>query len=80
MGAPNEANAPDPRPKAEEGLAVDDETPPDSGDIALNGFERPWELSGPNRLEERGISTRAPPSLLSVPDIDSDSLDEELET
>lgn len=76
MGAPNEANAPDPRPKAEEALVDGEETPPDSGDIALKGFERPCELSGPKRFDARGISTRAPPSLPSVPDIESDNFEE----
>ena len=52
-----------------------EETPVDIGDIALNGLERPWELSGPNRFDERGISTRAP-SLPSVPDIDKDNFEE----
>lgn len=75
LGAPNEANAPDPSPKAEEALVDGEETPPDSGDIALKGFERPWELSGPNRLDERGRSTRAP-SLPSDPDMDKDNLEE----
>lgn len=75
FGAPNEAKAPDPSPKAEEALVDGEETPPDSGDIALKGFERPWELSGPNRLDERGRSTRAP-SLPSAPDMDRDNLEE----
>jgi hypothetical protein len=51
-------------------------TPPDNGDIALNGFERPCELSGPNRFDGRGSSTRAPPSLASAPDVDRDNLEE----
>lgn len=75
FGAPNEANAPDPRPKAEEALVDGDETPPDNGEIALNGFERPCELSGPNRLDERGSSTRAL-SFGSAPEVDRDNLDE----
>lgn len=75
MGAPNEAKAPDPSPKAEEALVEGEEMPADIGDIALKGLERPCELSGPNRFDERGISTRAP-SLPSVPDIDKDNLEE----
>lgn len=74
FGAPNEANAPDPRPKAEEALVDGEETPPDNGDIALNGFERPCELSGPKRLDGRGSSTRAPS--FASPDVDRDNLDE----
>jgi hypothetical protein len=75
LGAPNEAKAPEPKPKAEEALVEGEETPVDMGDIALKGLERPWELSGPNRFDERGRSTRAP-SLPSVPDIDKDNLEE----
>lgn len=52
-----------------------EETPPDNGDIALNGFERPCELSGPKRFDRRGSSTRAP-SFASAPDVDRDNLDE----
>lgn len=55
-----------------------EETPPDNGDIALNGFERPCELSGPNRLDGRGSSTRAL-SFGSAPDVDRDNLDELIE-
>lgn len=79
LGAPNEAKAPVPSAKADEALVEGDETPAESGEIALNGFERPWELSGPKRLDGRGRSTRAP-SLPSVPDIESDNLEELLTT
>jgi hypothetical protein len=75
LGAPKEANAPDPRPKAEDALVDGEDTPPERGERALKGFDRPWELSGPNRFAVRGRSTLAPPSLPSVPDIDRDSLE-----
>jgi hypothetical protein len=75
LGAPKEAKAPDPRPKADEAFVDGEETPVDIGDMALKGFERPWELSGPKRLDERGRSTRAP-SLPSVPDMERDNLEE----
>jgi hypothetical protein len=75
LGAPNEAKAPEPRPNADEALVEGEETPADSGEIALKGFERPWELSGPKRLDGRGRSTRAT-SLPSVPDMDRDNLEE----
>lgn len=51
LGAPNEAKAPEPKPNADEAFVEGDATPPERGDIALKGFERPWELSGPNRFE-----------------------------
>lgn len=77
LGAPKEAKAPEPRPNAEEAFVEGEETPPpERGDRALKGFDRPWELSGPNRLDERGSSTLAPPSLPSVPVMDRDNLEE----
>lgn len=77
FGAPKDAKAPDPRPKADDALVDGEETPPpERGDIALKGFDRPWELSGPRRFDVRGSSTLAPASLLSEPVIDSDNLAE----
>lgn len=73
LGVPKDANAPDPNPNADEALDGDD-TPPDRGDNALKGFDRPWELSGPKRFV-RGFSTREPPSLLSEPPVERDSLE-----
>lgn len=74
LGAPKDAKAPDPRPNAEEAFVDGEDTPPESGDRALKGFDRPWELSGPKRFV-RGSSTLAP-SLPSVPVIDRDNLEE----
>ena len=51
LGVPKEANAPEPSPKADEALVEGEETPPERGEMALKGLERPWELSGPKRLE-----------------------------
>ena len=77
FGAPKDAKAPDPRPKADDALVDGEETPlPERGDIALKGFDRPWELSGARRFDVRGSSTLAPASLLSEPVIDSDNLAE----
>jgi hypothetical protein len=72
---PKDANAPEPRPKADDALAEGEETLVESGEIALKGLERPCELSGPNRFDEwlRGDST-LPLSLFSAPDMDKDSL------
>ena len=39
--APKDANAPEPRPKAEEALAEGEETFVERGEIALKGLERP---------------------------------------
>lgn len=49
---PNEANAPEPNPKAVDAPEVgEDMFVVVNGDIALNGFARPWEgVSPPNRL------------------------------
>ena len=74
LGAPKDAKAPDPRPNADEAFVDGEDTPPERGDRALKGFDRPWELSGPKRFV-RGISTLAP-SLPSVPVIDRDNLEE----
>jgi hypothetical protein len=41
LGAPKEAKAPDPRPKALVAFVDGEETPADMGDMALKGFERP---------------------------------------
>lgn len=73
---PKDANAPDPRPNAEEAPAEGEETFVDRGEIALKGLERPWELSGPKRFEEwpRGESDLAELSLLSGPVMDKESL------
>lgn len=49
---PKEAKAPEPSPKAFEAPADGEETPPERGDIALKGLDRPWELSGPKRFDE----------------------------
>lgn len=38
---PKDAKAPEPKPKAEEALVDGVVTPVESGEIALNGFERP---------------------------------------
>lgn len=38
---PNEANAPDPRPNADEALPDGEETPAERGDNALKGLDRP---------------------------------------
>lgn len=47
LGAPKDANAPEPRPKAEEALAEDEDTPPpERGEIALKGLERALDLDG----------------------------------
>lgn len=51
LGAPNDANAPDPRPKADEAFVDGEETPPERGEMALKGLDRPCELSG-KRFEE----------------------------
>lgn len=51
LGAPKDANAPEPRPKADEALVDGEETPPERGEMALKGLERAWELSGPKRFE-----------------------------
>lgn len=75
LGAPKDAKAPEPKPKAEEALVDGEETPPERGERALKGFDRPWELSGPKRFAVRGISTLAPPSFPSVPVIDRESLE-----
>ena len=78
LGAPKDANAPDPSPNAEEAPADGEETPVVEGERELKGFDRLCELSGPKRFDEwlRGRSTRAPPSLLSVPGVDRDNLPE----
>lgn len=47
---PNDANAPDPRPNADEAFIDGDDAPAERGDIALKGLDRPWELSGPKRF------------------------------
>jgi hypothetical protein len=72
---PKDANAPEPRLKADEALAEGEETFVESGEMALKGLERPCELSGPNRFDEwlRGDSA-FPLSLLSTPDMDNESL------
>ena len=41
LGAPKDANAPEPRPNADEALVDGEDRPPDRGDNALNGFDRP---------------------------------------
>lgn len=52
VAEPNEANAPDPRPNAFEAPAEGDDRPPVRGEMALKGFDRPCELSGPKRFDE----------------------------
>lgn len=48
---PKEANAPEPRPKAEEPPVVGDASPPGvNGEMALKGFRPPWDESPPKRL------------------------------
>ena len=48
---PKDAKAPEPRPKAEEAPELGEDMFVDSGEIALNGFDLPWEgLSPPKRL------------------------------
>lgn len=64
---PNEAKAPDPRPKAEEAPAEGEETFGDNGAIALKGLERLREPS--KRLDER--DRVGPLSRDSDPDVDS---------
>ena len=63
LAEPNEANAPDPRPKALEAPAVGDTSPPGVV-IELKGLVFPCdELSPPNRLEnvrEDELSTWPP--------------------
>jgi hypothetical protein len=50
-------------------LVDGEETPPDNGDIALNGFERPCELSGPKRFAKDGARVELPrPSKRFGPD------------
>jgi hypothetical protein len=71
---PKEANAPEPSPNAFDAPTDGEETPPERGDMALKGLDRPWELSGPKRFDEwvRGSSGLELPSLSLV--VDSDSL------
>lgn len=38
---PNDANAPDPRPKADEAFIDGEDAPAERGDMALKGFDRP---------------------------------------
>jgi hypothetical protein len=48
---PKEANAPEPRPNAEEPPVVGEASPPGvDGEMALKGFRPPWDESPPNRL------------------------------
>lgn len=48
---PNEAKAPEPRPKADEPPVVGDASPPGvNGGMALKGFRPPWDESPPKRL------------------------------
>lgn len=70
---PKEANAPDPKPKAEDAPAEGELVA--SGEMVLKGFDLPWEEVSPNRRllpKFRGGSVLLP-SLLS-PLIDSESL------
>lgn len=39
FGVLKDANAPEPKPNADEALVDGEDTPPDSGDNALNGFD-----------------------------------------
>lgn len=77
LGIPNDANAPDPRPNADEALVDGEDMPPDKGDSALKGFDRAWELSFPKRFDAcpRGVSPLEPPSLLSEPPVERDSFE-----
>lgn len=52
LDEPKDAKAPEPSPKAFDAPAEGEDTPPERGDMALKGFERPCELSGPNRFDE----------------------------
>lgn len=73
LADPKEANAPDPRPKAEDAPAEGEFVV--SGEIALKGFDFPWEDESPNRRllpKFRGDSILLL-SLLSPP-IDRESL------
>jgi hypothetical protein len=75
FGAPKDAKAPEPRPNADEAFVEGEDTPAESGERALKGLDRPpWELSGPKRFDVREML--APLSLLSVPVIDRDNLEE----
>ena len=70
---PNEANAPDPKPKAEDALAEGEFVA--RGETVLKGFDFPWEEESPIRrllAKLRGESVLLP-SLLSPP-IDRESL------
>lgn len=70
---PNEANAPDPRPNAEEPAAVGDARPlPVKGEMALKGFFPPWEESPPMRRDAENVRVGA--SGLSLWDMDRESL------
>jgi hypothetical protein len=52
LGVPKDANAPEPKPNAEEAFVEGEDTPPERGDNALKGFDRPpCELSGPKRFD-----------------------------
>lgn len=47
LGAPKDANAPEPRPKADEALVEGEDTPPpERGEMALKGLERALDLDG----------------------------------
>lgn len=53
---PNDANAPDPSPNAEEPPVVGEASPPGvNGETPLNGFLPPWEESPPNRLPDVNV-------------------------
>jgi hypothetical protein len=71
---PNEANAPEPRPKAEEPDVVGEASPLFvNGDMALKGFLPPCdELSPPRRFEAGNV--RGGGSDLSLWDMDNESL------
>ena len=70
---PNDANAPDPRPKAEEPAVVGEARPlPVNGDMVLKGFFPPCDESPPMRRVAENV--RVGGSGLSLWDMDRESL------
>lgn len=71
---PNEANAPEPRPKAVEPPVVGEANPPGvNGEMALKGLRPPCDESPPNRFEAGGFrGGRSDRSLLLCSECDMD--------
>ena len=57
LAAPKDANAPEPKPKADEPAVVGDASPPPvRGEIALKGFRPPCDdVSPPKRFEAENV-------------------------